>query len=91
MAMLLTTFMLQLANMSIEPIITVYVKQLTKDVSHIALVSGIVVSVSGFATLLTAPQLGKISDRLGARKVLFACLELKPKKRTSKKAILSCK
>lgn len=73
-AMFLTTFILQLANMSIEPIVTVYVKQLLPNVNHIALISGAVVSASGFASMLTASQLGKLSDRVGPRRILLICL-----------------
>ncbi|MDD2233741.1 MAG: multidrug efflux MFS transporter [Desulfitobacteriaceae bacterium] len=75
-AIFITTFMVQFANFSIEPIITVYVKQLLPDLAHIALVSGIVVSASGISTVLAAPQIGKISDRIGPRRVLLACLIL---------------
>jgi MFS family permease len=73
-AMFVTTFMLQMANFSIEPIITVYVKQLLPDLSHIALISGVVVSASGISTVLAASRIGRMSDRIGPRKVLLACL-----------------
>ncbi len=73
-AMFLTTFMLQLANMSIEPIVTIYIKQLLPDASHVALIAGIVVSASGMANVIFAPLIGKTSDRIGPRKVLQVCL-----------------
>lgn len=76
LAMFVTTLMIQLANLSIEPIVTVYVKQLVQDVSHIALISGFVVSASGLANVLSASRLGKISDRKGPAKVLFFSLLL---------------
>lgn len=66
----LTTFMLQVANFSIEPFITIYVHQLMKQTSHIALYSGIVVSASALANVLCAPIVGKLSDRYGPRKIL---------------------
>lgn len=75
-AMFLTTFMIQFATMSIEPIVTIYVKQLVHDISHVALISGAVVSASGLANILTASQLGKIADRKGAMKVLIISLVL---------------
>lgn len=73
-AMFITTFILQLANMSIQPIVTVYVKQLSHNASHIALVSGTVVAAAGLANVLAAPRLGRISDRIGPRKVLLVAL-----------------
>ena len=75
-AMFLTTFMIQFANMSIEPIVTIYVKQLAQNMGHIALVSGAVVSVAGLANIIAAPRLGRLSDRYGARKILLVCLFL---------------
>ncbi|CAB3393720.1 multidrug efflux MFS transporter [Kyrpidia spormannii] len=73
-ALFLTTFMLQLANMSIEPIVTVYVTQLAGNTEHIALISGAVVAAAGFANAMTASWLGRISDRLGPHRILFAAL-----------------
>jgi len=71
--MFVTTFMLQLALLSIEPIVTVYVTQLHVT-SHVALISGMVFAASGFANMLAAPQLGKISDRIGPQKVMLVAL-----------------
>ncbi len=73
-AMFITTFMIQFANMSIEPIVTVYVQQLVRDAAHVALISGVVVSASGLAAVLSASRLGKLSDQIGPQKVLLFCL-----------------
>lgn len=69
-----TSFMLTLALYSIEPIITVYVTQLTGNISHIALISGMVFSASGLASIIAAPRLGRLSDRIGPQKVMLAAL-----------------
>ncbi|MBU2702887.1 MFS family permease [Sporomusaceae bacterium BoRhaA] len=71
--MFVTTFILQLALLSIEPIITVYITQLHVT-NHVALISGLVFAASGFANMLAAPQLGKISDKIGPQKVMLAAL-----------------
>lgn len=69
-----TSFMLTLALYSIEPIITVYVTQLTNNRSHIALISGMVFSASGLASIFAAPCLGKLSDKVGPQKVMLIAL-----------------
>ncbi|MDD9149444.1 multidrug efflux MFS transporter [Sporolactobacillus sp. CQH2019] len=73
-AMFITTFMVQLANMSIEPIITVYVKILMPSSRNLEMISGIVVSAAGLASVISAPLLGKLSDRIGPRRVLLSAL-----------------
>ncbi|MCL1630685.1 multidrug efflux MFS transporter [Sporolactobacillus sp. CPB3-1] len=73
-AMFVTTFMVQLANMSIQPIITVYVKLLSPGSAHLELISGVVVAAAGLASVLSAPLLGKLSDRIGPRRVLLYAL-----------------
>ncbi len=70
----ITTLILQLALMSIQPIITVYITQLSSDTSHIALISGSVFAASGLASILAAPRLGRLSDKIGAQKVLLGAL-----------------
>ncbi len=73
-AMFVTTFMMSFALMSIQPIITVYITQLSQEEVHVALMSGMVFSASGLASILAAPQLGKLSDRIGPQKVMLAAL-----------------
>jgi len=70
----ITTLVMQLALMSIQPIITVYITQLSSDGNHIALISGAVFAASGLASIIAAPKLGKISDQIGPQKVLLAAL-----------------
>jgi DHA1 family multidrug resistance protein-like MFS transporter len=72
--LLVTTFVMQLALMSIQPIITVYIAQLSSDMTHVALIAGAVFAASGFASMLAAPKLGRLSDRIGPQKVLLAAL-----------------
>jgi len=72
--MFVTAFILQLAFYSIEPIITVYVTELSQSSAHIALISGMVFSVSGLANILVASRLGKLSDKIGAQKIMLVAL-----------------
>lgn len=69
-----TTFILQLAVMSIQPIVTVYVKELAGKTEHLALISGFVVSATGISNVCAASRLGKISDKVGPQNVLQICL-----------------
>ena len=73
-AMLATALLLMFANMSIEPIITVYVAQLVPDRDRIALMSGLVMAASALASILAAPRVGRLADRIGAWPVVVGCL-----------------
>lgn len=73
-SMFITSFVLQLAFYSIEPIITVYVTDLSKNATNVAFISGMVFSTSGLANILAARRLGRLSDRIGAHKVMLVAL-----------------
>lgn len=63
----------QVGMMSIEPIVSVYAQTLYTG-AHLAMIAGLVVSMSGFANLIGAPTLGRLGDRIGQRKVLTLAL-----------------
>ncbi|MBS4174654.1 multidrug efflux MFS transporter [Bacillus sp. FJAT-49736] len=69
-----STFILQIANMSIQPLITVYVKELSPHAAHLSMIAGMVVAASGLANIIAAPRLGKLADRIGSRKILIGAL-----------------
>ncbi len=69
-----TFFVLTVALYSVEPIITVYITQLSSNTSHVTLLAGLAFSASGLANILAAPRLGKLSDRIGANKVILVAL-----------------
>ena len=64
-AMLVTGMLLLLANMSIEPIITVYVSQLVQRADQVTMVSGLVMAAAALGSILSASRLGKLADRVG--------------------------
>jgi MFS family permease len=74
LAMLFTGMLLMFANMSIEPIITVYVAQLVRDQSEVTLVSGIVMSAAALGSILSASRLGRFADRVGHWNVIVGAL-----------------
>jgi MFS family permease len=63
-AMLTTAMLLMLANMSIEPIITVYVAQLVAS-ERVVFISGVVMAAAAVGSVLAAPSLGRLADRVG--------------------------
>jgi MFS family permease len=71
-AMLVTAMLLMLANMSIEPIITVYVATLVHG--NVVLMAGVVMAGSALGSILAAPRLGRVADRIGPWKVIVGCL-----------------
>ncbi len=72
--MFVTFFILSVALYTVEPIVTIYVDQLSKNSTHVALLAGITFSASGLANILAAPRLGKLSDKVGAHKVILIAL-----------------
>jgi MFS family permease len=72
--MLALGLLLMVANMSIEPIITIYVGQIITDASRVTLVSGFAMSAAALGSILSAPRLGKLADRIGHWRVMIGGL-----------------
>ena len=73
-AMLFTGMLLVFANMSIEPIITVYVSQLVADPLQVTMIAGVVMSAAALGSILSATALGKLADKIGHWPVITAAL-----------------
>jgi MFS family permease len=73
-AMLVTGMLLMFANMSIEPIITVYVAQIVPDPARVTVVAGFVMAAAALGSILSASRLGKLADRVGHWSVITGCL-----------------
>jgi MFS family permease len=74
LTLFLTFFMTALGLFSVQPILAVYINQLSGHGGYVALVSGLVFSASALANILAAPWLGKLGDRIGTHKVLLSAL-----------------
>jgi MFS family permease len=72
-AMLVTGLLLMVANMSIEPIITVYVAQLVQP-ERVTFVAGLVMAAAALGSVLSASRLGKLADRVGHWNIIVAGL-----------------
>lgn len=75
-AMIISSMLIQAATNSINPIISLFVKELLTTHSNLALTSGIIAALPGIATLIAAPRFGSLGDHIGPQKVLIAGLLL---------------
>lgn len=69
--LLLTTLIIQAANNSINPIVSLYVKQLMHNQGNVVFVSGVVAAMPGIATFLAASRFGALGDRIGTHKIII--------------------
>ena len=73
-AMIISSMLIQAATTSINPIISLFVKELMHNLGNIALTSGLIAALPGIATLIAAPRLGALGDHIGPQRVLIAGL-----------------
>lgn len=76
--LMVTTCLINTANQSIEPIVSLFVRQLFQQnhvvSGQISLFSGFVISATGVGILLTASLIGRLADRTSYIRVLFFSL-----------------
>jgi MFS family permease len=72
--LLVTASLLMLATMSIEPIVTVFVGQLDPGTDHVSALAGVVMAIGALGSIVSAPRVGRLADRLGYERVITACL-----------------
>nr|WP_238446462.1 MFS transporter [Alkalihalophilus pseudofirmus] len=70
LSLYLVIFLIQLAIMGVNPLLSLFVTELT-PAENVAFFAGLAISVMGFANMMTAPFLGKLSDKKGAHHVLI--------------------
>lgn len=74
LAMLGTGLLLMIANMSIEPIITIYVATLVDDPKRVTFAAGLVMSAAALGSIMSASRLGKLADRIGHMTIIILAL-----------------
>jgi MFS family permease len=74
LAMLASATLLLLANMSIEPIITIFVGEIAEPGQNIVLFAGLAMSAAAFAAMIAAPTIGHYADRHGHWRVVVVSL-----------------
>lgn len=72
---MLVTAIIQVGNFSIQPLLSLYVAELT-DAKDVAFLAGLTFSAAGLGNLLFARRWGKIGDDIGYEKVLAILLIL---------------
>ncbi|WP_203621211.1 MFS transporter [Apilactobacillus nanyangensis] len=68
--MLIISIALQIMNNSINPLITLYVKELMGNSGNVSVVSGIVAAMPGIGMVLVSPWFGRFGDKYGTNNIL---------------------
>lgn len=63
--------LVQTGYLSIEPIVTIFVRQLNPGSGHLATLAGATFAAIGIGNMISAPWLGRLADRVGSQKVLW--------------------
>ena len=74
MALFFVLLMAQFGVRTVQPVVTLFVKQLLGDQPNLATLSGIAFSITGLSNVVAAPFLGNKSDKIGYRRVLLIAL-----------------
>lgn len=67
-------FVVRMIAMAMQPIIPLFVEQLSPDNPDVATLAGIVLGAAGFTSALAAAYFGRLGDRIGHRRILGASL-----------------
>ena len=68
--LLLTTLIIQAANNSINPIVSLYIRQLLNGHGNVVFISGVIAALPGIATFLVASRFGALGDKIGTHKII---------------------
>lgn len=71
LVLLSSTLIVQFGNISISPIISLYVKELMHNVGPITVVAGIIAALPGISNIIASPRLGRYGDQHGSGRVLI--------------------
>ena len=69
-----TTMVIQMCNGSVNPILTLFVRELAPDAQNLAFLSGVIAALPGVSALISAPRLGKLGDRIGTQRILMGTM-----------------
>lgn len=66
-----TTFIIQTVNLSINPIVALFVRELNHHAGSTTFWAGAVAAMPGIATMIAAPKFGRIGDRIGTHRMIM--------------------
>ncbi|QTC43947.1 MFS transporter [Bacillus sp. V3] len=72
---IILSLLIQVANFSIQPLLALYVSELTSS-SNLAFLAGLAFSATGFGNFIATRKWGKLGDQIGYEKVLSILLVL---------------
>ena len=72
--MFVVVLLAQIAAFGVQPIVTLFIRELAGNAPWLATAAGLAFAVTGLADLIASPFLGKRSDRIGYRRVLLISL-----------------
>ncbi|WP_044736074.1 MFS transporter [Geobacillus kaustophilus] len=76
LVLFVATFLVQIAVLGVNSMMTIFVQSLVGHSSNLAFLSGLASSITGIATMIGTPYLGKLGDRIGQEKMLPMLLVL---------------
>ncbi|MGG1877283.1 MFS transporter [Paenibacillus cisolokensis] len=71
MLVLMLTLLTQFSVMTIEPVLPLYVADISGSSKHTSMIAGFVFSIVGIASILFAARWGKLADKIGFHRVLL--------------------
>lgn len=74
LCLFVTTMVIQMCNGSVNPILTLFVRELAPTADNIAFLSGVIAALPGISALIAAPCLGRLGDRIGTQRILLATM-----------------
>lgn len=71
-SLFLTTMLIQTVNMSINPIVSLFVREVLHNHGSVTFIAGIVAAMPGLATVIFAPVFGRLGDKIGTKYLIQA-------------------
>lgn len=67
LALFVTTMLVQIVNMAINPIVALFVREVLSGQGNVTFITGVVAAMPGCATFIFASWFGRLGDRIGTK------------------------